>query len=139
MPAGVEAELLKVALPRKLPVVSVDEPLRAKVGGALVAISGINSHRIDSALSAIADFAVSLFSFSFSFFILYSFFSSFFLLFLLISFLFPSYFLFISSLFPFISSYFLLLDLILSLFFYFFLPSFIFIFIFFLIPQMMYM
>ena len=39
MPAGVEAELLKEAFPKKLAVVSVDEPLRAKVGGALVAIS----------------------------------------------------------------------------------------------------
>lgn len=38
VPAGVEAELLNGALPKKLAVVSVDEPLRAKVGGALVAI-----------------------------------------------------------------------------------------------------
>lgn len=39
MPAGVEAELLKEVFPKKLAAVSVDEPLRAKVGGALVAIS----------------------------------------------------------------------------------------------------
>ena len=39
VPAGVEAELLKEEFPKKLAVVSVDEPLRAKVGGALVAIS----------------------------------------------------------------------------------------------------
>jgi len=39
VPAGVEAELLKEAFPKKLAAVSVDEPLRAKVGGALVAIS----------------------------------------------------------------------------------------------------
>jgi len=38
VPAGVEAELLKEAFPKKLAVVSVDEPLRAKVGGGLVAI-----------------------------------------------------------------------------------------------------
>ena len=82
MPPGVEAELTKEVLPKKLAVVRVDEPLRVNVGGTLVAIFRLLawlSQQICMIYLLIGTsifFFSSFFLFSFFFFLFYSLLSS---------------------------------------------------------------